>query len=156
MPLKYKVLPEQRLLVGVFHGTLPPDEYMGGIDELGQNPAFEPNFDRLGILHNDLDLSMFGLKEFRAIRDRMAQTYYGGKPPQDKGKSSYRIAAVSIPSINDTMLKLYTATLATSLLSKVSMKIFPELGSALRWLGHDNLIEDFQSRDWIDFMNVRP
>lgn len=155
MPLKYKVLPEYRLLFGVFYGTLTPDEYIGGIEELGQNSAFEPDYDRLGILHSDLDLSQFGLRELREIRDRMAAVYYGGRPPSGNGHSSYRIAVVTNPSINDTMLKLYTATLASTLLSKVSMKMFTNLDDALGWLGHDGLIGDFQSPDWIDFMKVR-
>lgn len=149
MPLKYKVLAEQRLLVGVFSGTLTPDEYMNGIDELSRNPAFSPDYDRLGFLQDDLDLSLFGLRELRAIKDRMSAAYYGGHPPTGDNVSSYRIAVVSRPSINETMLKLYAATLTSSLLSTVSMKIFPTAENALRWLARAELLDQFRPPEWI-------
>lgn len=152
MPFRYKVLPEHRLLFGVFHGTLTPDEYLNGIEELSRNPAFEPDYDRLGILHDDLDLSRFGLKEMRAIRDRMSAAYYDGHPPEDKAKQSYRIAVVSKPSINETMLKLYAATLTSSLFSTVSVKVFPTLDKALAWLERDALSAKFAMPDWDKFM----
>lgn len=152
MPFRYKVLPEHRLLFGVFHGTLTPDEYLNGIEELSRNQAFEPDYDRLGILHDDLDLSLFGLKELHAIRDRMSTAYYGNHRPDHTEKRSYRIALVSKPSINETMLKLYAATLASSLVPTVSMKIFPKLDKALGWLERDELAAQFAEPDWVAFM----
>lgn len=152
MPFRYKVLPEHRLLFGVFHGTLTPDEYLNGVEELSRNPAFEPDYDRLGILHDDLDLSQFSLKEMRAIRDRMRTAFYGGHPPDEAAKRSYRIAVVSKPSINETMLKLYAATLTSSLLSTVSVKVFPELDKALAWLDRIELAQQFATPEWVEFM----
>lgn len=153
MPFRYKVLPEHRLLFGVFYGTLTAAEYMDGVDELSRDPAFEPDYDRLGIFLDGLDLSRIGLEEIRAVKERMVARYYDGTVPESL---SYRIAVVSKPSVNETTLKLYAATLTASLLSDISVKVLPDLGKALGWLGRENLVGEFRKPAWIDFMAVEP
>jgi len=156
MPYKYQVLSDHRLLFGIFYGTLTPDEFMSGIDELSRNPAFKPHFDRLGIFHDTLDLSLFKMDDIVAIKERMVGAYYGGTLPAPSEDSSYRIAVVSKPSINEAMLKLYGATLASKMLSTVSVDTFQSLDGALRWLARDDLIEEFRKPQWIEFLTVDP
>lgn len=156
MPLRYKVLPEQRLLLGVFQGMLTPEEYLNGIDELAHNPDFLPDYDRLAILSDDLDLSNFSMDDILTIKDRMIAAYYHGAVPEKSATSSYRIAVVSAPSINEAMLKLYAATLTAAMLSNITTQTFLSLGEALDWLGHANLAETFKHPDWADFITVNP
>lgn len=156
MPLRYQLLPEHRLLFGIFYGTLTPEEYLRGIDELSQNPAFAPDFDRLGVYHDSLDLSLFSMDDILAIKEHMIEAYYDDANPATSATSSYRIAVVSKPSINEAMLKLYAATLTSDKLPTVSVETFARLDQALRWLGHDALIEEFQKPQWVEFLTVAP
>ena len=73
MPIKYRVLPNQNLLFGVFSGMLTPSEYLRGIEELSGNPEFKSNFDRLGILHKSLDLSHFAFEDIIKIKEKWPQ-----------------------------------------------------------------------------------
>jgi len=156
MPLRYQILPEHRLLFGIFYGTLTPEEYLRSIDELSHNPAFEPDFDRLGIYHDSLNLSHFKMDDILAIKERMIDAYYADANPTTSATSSYRIAVISKPSVNQAMLKLYAATLTSDKLPTVSMDTFASMDEALRWLGHDTLIEEFQKPQWTEFLTVSP
>lgn len=154
MPYKYKLLADHRLVFGVFYGVLTPEEYLGGVNELSHNPAFEPNYDRLGFCHKTLDLSLFHVNSIMAIKDRMIEAYYGGVAPDASEAPSYRIAVVSERSINETMLKLYGATLAAAMQTDISVRTFLGLDDALGWLDRDALLEELRKPEWIEFLTI--
>ena len=152
MPIKYRVLPEHELLIGIFSGIVTPTEYMNGVGELSQNPDFRPDFDRLGIHHRSLDLSQFAFSDIIGIRDKMLSAYYKGAPPPATDRPLYRLAVVSDKPINQKMVRLYGATLNTGMPSPIAIETFQTLNAALTWLGREDLIAEFQKADWPSFI----
>ena len=152
MPIKYRVLPNQNLLFGVFSGMLTPSEYLRGIEELSGNPEFKSNFDRLGILHKSLDLSHFAFEDIIKIKEKIAAAYYKGKLPDGPGGALYRLAAVLDSEMHQMMIKLYGATLSSGMPLPIIVESFSSLDDALIWLERDDLAAEMRNDDWQAFM----
>lgn len=156
MPMKYKVLPEHKLLFGVFFGALTAGQFVKGIEDISVNPDFRPDFDRLAIHHPTLDLSCISFDDIVGFRDTMIRAYYNGRPPAATDLPMYRIAVVSRVPMNQKMARLYGATLNTGMPSPIAIEIFQTLEDALSWLGRDGLVATFRKADWQAFMTPDP
>ena len=135
MPIRYSVLKNHRLLVGHFRGALSVADYLAGIEDVAQNPDFQPDFDRLAVLHDSLDLSGFSLAEIFTIKQKLADAYFDGVIPGPAEKHLYRIAAVSGPTVNRAIFNMYNAVLDKDTPWLADAKLFDDLAAALEWLG---------------------
>ena len=137
MPIKYRVLPNQNLLFGVFSGMLTPSEYLRGIEELSGNPEFKSNF---------------AFEDIIKIKEKMAAAYYKGKLPDGPGGALYRLAAVLDSEMHQMMIKLYGATLSSGMPLPIIVESFSSLDDALIWLERDDLAAEMRNDDWQAFM----
>jgi len=156
MPVEYKVLPDQRLLVAAFSGLVTREEFADAVAALSRDPAFRPDFDRLVMHHRGMDLSRFGFDDIIAIRDAMMRDYCRDKPPPPSDRPLYRLAAVSSDPISQEMLRLYGAVLNTGLRAPIAVETFSSLDEALTWLDRKTLIASMHSEGWRRFLEPFP
>ncbi len=141
MAIDYRILKSQGLIAVTVSGRISVAAVQDMVGRLSNDPDFVWNSDRIVFIKQDADFSDMSFELFHEAIDAMKKTFLAGKELPPSELPAYRAAVVCAPTINEVVMRLFSAVWKTDTNPFVAIEHFNEISDALAWLGRDSIPE---------------
>ena len=137
MPITFKVLPQERLVVITHHGTVPDDEFLSFYNSLSENRQIDKTFNALINLQNT-ESSARSPESLLLLARKLRERY------EVNEKSRPKIAIFAPGNVSFGMARMFESFSRTV---KRSFGVFRTMPAALNWLELPESLADEISKD---------